>query len=145
MHDLMTRPSPPPLVVTAHSKQLAALIDEYELEVSVAEAQQAKTVHCMRLIADLYNHGYITIRQTMDMLVALDQTATYPEPYGSMWRQFSGNYMADFLDVMLKADRVGTRRIFDEIDRTLRPPPVEPIRPGVVRRLIDHFFGKGMP
>lgn len=141
MIDVSTRQRPAPL--TGTPVKFTGMLNEYELSTSVAEALEARSLYCLRLMAELHYEGYITIQQTMNMMVAVDLTVQYPEPYGSLWRQFSINFMADFLDIMAKGIRAGSYEIFKLTDRNLWIPPVPPVKAGIVRRFFEALFRKG--
>lgn len=143
MDNLATRLRPVQILPT--SDQLARVVDEYELQTAVAGAEHAKGQYCMRLVADLNKHGYLTTRETMDWLVALDTTVDYPAPYDEMWRQFRDNLFGDLYDFMLKANRLAAKNILMEIDRTLYLPPIPPKRPGLMARLLAALTGQGAP
>lgn len=123
------------------SQQLTRVIDEYELQTASAGAQYAKSVYCYRIISDLYHLNLITSRQTMEWMVALDHTVEFDGHYGEMWRQYSMTHMGDYLDTMLKADRLATRRIAEEIDRSLYLPLPPPKQPGLLVRLLEALAG----
>lgn len=134
MNDLKQRIEPEELYFS--SQQLKGIIDEYELQTAVAGAQYAKSVYCYRLISDLYEHGYLTSQATMDFMVALDQTISYDTPYRDMWQQYSLTRIGDYLNTMLRVDRLAARRIAEEVDRILYRPTPPPREPGLIERLI---------
>jgi len=134
MYDLQARARPG--VLTFTSDQLMRVINEYELQTAVSEAQSDKSAYCMRLLAELHQLGYINSKQTMDWIVALDTTVEYPAPYGDMWRQFRHSFIESFLDTMLKANRIAAKNIVMEVDRSLYLPPLPPKQPGLIARLL---------
>lgn len=140
MLDLAPRARPDSLTFT--SAQLKRVIDEYELQVSVVEAQHAKTIYCYRLIAELHQRSFITARQTMDWMVMLDQTVDYGPPYRDLWNQYSMRFISDYLDVMLKLDRIAAMRLAEEVDRTLYLPPIPPEKPGLITRIFAAILGR---
>lgn len=143
MSNLQAISRPAPLTLT--SGQLTHVIDEYELQVGVMQAQGTKSVYAYRLIHDLWMHNVATAEQAMRWMEMLDQTAVFEGRVGLAWSQFLDASIERFLDTMLKADVMSSKNILIELERTLYLQRIQPKRRGVVVQLFDALFSRGAP
>lgn len=140
MSQLIASPRPHAIVATA--PQLERVIAEYELQTAVMQAEQAATYYGTQLVIQLYRQGKLSVKEAIDFMVAIDPTTEYGSPYDEMWRQFNVDLMTDMYDMVMKALRLGSRNILQEIDRTLYLPPVPPKRPGLFARIVAAVVGE---
>lgn len=134
-----------PASLTLTSAQLTRVIDEYELQVGVMQAQGAKSAYAYRLIFDLWVHNVATTEEAMRWMEMLDKTAVFEGRVGLAWSQFLDASLERFLDTMLKADMMSSKNILIELERTLYLRQIQPKRRGVVVQLFDALFSRGAP
>ena len=137
--DTIARTGPDPLSFAKET--LPLVIDEYELQVGVQEAERAKTVFAMRQIAALHEAGAITKYTTYRFLVSLDTTAEFSPPYDTIWSDSMRQQILDFIDHIHKLVQLGARNVAREVDRTLYVLPEPPAKPGLIERLLCAIVG----
>ena len=120
------------------SFELGWVVGEYEKQATVVEAQKAKTVYAMRLVTEIHNAGYLTKRDALAYLVALDDTADFPGEIGQIWDAARREQLIMFIDHIHKLIRTGAKNIAIEVNRSLYPPPPPPPpkRRGFIARLL---------
>lgn len=138
---VVSRPTP----LTLSSAQLTRVIEEYELQVGVMQAQGAQSAYAYRLIHELWIHNVATAEQAMRWMEMLDKTAVFEGRVGLAWSQFLDASIERFLDTMLKADMMSSKNILIELERTLYLRQIQPKRRGVVVQLFDALFSRGAP
>lgn len=128
----------------AHTMDVRAVIDEYERQSTVIEAQKAKTVYAMQQIADLHRCGLFTKNDTLRYLDLLDDTVEFSSETQRLYHASNREQMMTFIDQTHKIIELGAKNVALEVNRdfNVKPQmmidctPVEPKRRGVVGRFL---------
>jgi hypothetical protein len=117
--------------------EIGWIVAEYEKQTTVADAQAAKTIFGMRLVAEIHNAGHLNKRDAIALLIALDQTTSFPGEIGQIYAAARREQVLLFVDHIHKLVRTGAKNIAIEVNRSLFPsaPPPPPKR-GIVARLL---------
>jgi len=115
-------------------RDLRLIIEEYEKQMAVTEAQASMTAYAMRQMTELHSYGYATKVETLNVLQALDSSVSYTSPFDQMHAQHTREQLVMYVDHIHKALQLGAKNIAIEIDRSLYPPP--PPKPGLIARLL---------
>lgn len=114
--------------------ELGWLVDEYEKQVAVAEAQKVKTTYAMRCIVEIHNCGYLAKHDAVAYIVALDETSSFSGEIEQIYAAARREQLLLMIDHIHKLLRVGAKNIAVEVNRSLYPPP--PPKRGVLARLL---------
>lgn len=123
------------------SRDLAKVVDAYELQLGVINAQAAKSVVAMRKLLELHQHGAVATRELAAYLCYLDHTAAHLNgPYRDILAQAMREQLILFIEQAHGLMRLGGTRSAKEVFRTTRPVLK---KPGLLYRLL--FGDKEMP
>lgn len=143
MIDLAQRTSTPvgPEMFSVCGGDLKRAIKEYGLQTTVIKIQSAKTVYAMQQLSELHEYGALSKKTTLEFLVALDQTVTFPDPMKQIWAESLREQTLMYVDQMHKLLRIGAKNIAIEVDRTLYLPELPPHNPGLFVRILRAITG----
>lgn len=134
-------PSQPRFLV-ASEPHLERAITEYMLQTAVMQAQEEKSFYGARLIVELYRQGKLSVEEAMDLMMSVDPTTEFGEPFDQMRRQFNIDLMTNMFDSVMKVLQIGSRNIAIEIARSLYLPPLPPRQPGLFARILAAILGE---
>lgn len=122
------------------SRDLARVVDAYELHLGTIDAQAAKTLFAMRKLLELHQHSAFATREIIAYLCYLDHTASRLDgPHRDILAQAQREQMILFIEQSQGLLRLGGSAIGRDVSRTLHPPK----KPGLLSRLL--FGDKEMP
>lgn len=136
----ISEPRERPASLSFSSGQLKRVVREYELQVAVQEAQNAKTVYALHCIVGLHEAGLLTKRQVFAFFAALDTEVDFDnDELNRLWHESARQQLLECIDQIHKCVRLGAAEIARLIDKTLDLPPP---KPGLLLRIWHAVVGR---